>query len=86
MRRLLAPLNRIGEGVLIALDAMRANRTRSALTVLGVVIGVATVMAMASLVQGIRAQIFNALDIAGPGVLRNAVFFADADRSHEPAV
>lgn len=66
MRNLLRPLNRIGEGVLIALDAMRANRTRSGLTVLGVVIGVATVMAMASIVQGIKAQIFNAMETAGP--------------------
>jgi len=76
MIRLLAPLNRIGEGVLIALDAMRANRTRSVLTVLGVVIGVATVMAMASLVQGIRAQIFNALDIAGPRVFYVMRYFS----------
>jgi putative ABC transport system permease protein len=54
------------EGVGIALDAMRANKLRSALTILGVVIGVTTVMAVASLVQGIRQQIFNAIEIAGP--------------------
>jgi putative ABC transport system permease protein len=76
MRWLAEPLNRLGEGVLIALDAMRANRTRSALTVLGVVIGVATVMAMASLVQGIRSQIFNALEIAGPRVFYVMRFFS----------
>jgi len=60
------PLSRVGEGVLMALDAMRANKLRSALTVLGVIIGVATVMTMASIVQGVRAQIFNALEVAGP--------------------
>ena len=60
------PLSRLGEGVVMALDAMRANKTRSALTVLGVIIGVATVMTMASIVQGVRTQIFNALDTAGP--------------------
>jgi putative ABC transport system permease protein len=54
------------EGILLALDAMSANKLRSALTVLGVVIGVATVMAMASIVQGIRTQIFNTLETAGP--------------------
>ena len=54
------------EGVAIALDAMRANKLRSALTILGVVIGVATVMAVASMVQGIRTQIFNAIEVAGP--------------------
>jgi putative ABC transport system permease protein len=60
------PLSRVGEGVLMALDAMRANKLRSALTVLGVIIGVATVMTMASIVQGVRTQIFNALETAGP--------------------
>ncbi len=59
-------LSRIGEGVLMALDAMRANKLRSALTVLGVIIGVATVMTMASIVQGVRSQIFNAIEVAGP--------------------
>jgi putative ABC transport system permease protein len=54
------------EGVGIALDAIRANKLRSALTILGVVIGVTTVMAVASLVQGIRQQIFNAIEVAGP--------------------
>jgi putative ABC transport system permease protein len=59
-------LRNVGEGVAIALDAIRANKLRSALTILGVVIGVTTVMAVASLVQGIRRQIFNAIEVAGP--------------------
>ena len=56
----------VTEGMAIAIDAIRANKLRSALTVLGVVIGVTTVMAVASLVQGIRRQIFNAIEVAGP--------------------
>jgi putative ABC transport system permease protein len=56
----------LAEGVAIALDAIRANKLRSTLTILGVVIGVTTVMAVASLVQGIRRQIFNAIEVAGP--------------------
>jgi putative ABC transport system permease protein len=59
-------LRNVGEGVAIALDAIRSNKLRSALTILGVVIGVTTVMAVASLVQGIRRQIFNAIEVAGP--------------------
>src|SRR5919108_3316710 len=59
-------LRSVGEGAAIALDSIRANKLRSALTILGVVIGVATVMAVASLVQGIRRQIFNAIEVAGP--------------------
>lgn len=59
-------LSHLTEGVVIALDAIRANKLRSLLTILGVVIGVTTVMAVASLVQGIRRQIFNAIEVAGP--------------------
>jgi putative ABC transport system permease protein len=47
-------IHNIGEGVAIAADSIRANKLRSALTILGVVIGVTTVMVIASLVQGIR--------------------------------
>src|SRR5713101_1422107 len=60
------PLRNLDEGVGIALEALRSNKLRSALTILGVVIGVTTVMAIASMVQGIRTQIFNAIDTAGP--------------------
>jgi len=59
-------LRNIDEGIGIALGALRTNKLRSALTILGVVIGVATVMAMASIVNGIRSQIFNAMNTAGP--------------------
>src|SRR5688572_17143125 len=39
---------------------------RSALTILGVVIGVSCVMAMASIVRGIKDQILNTLEVSGP--------------------
>jgi putative ABC transport system permease protein len=50
----------------VAIDALRASKMRSALTILGVVIGVSTVMTMASIVQGIQQQIVNAIEVAGP--------------------
>jgi putative ABC transport system permease protein len=56
----------LGENIGIALDTLRVNKLRSSLTVLGVVIGVATVMAMAAIVQGIREQIVHTIEIAGP--------------------
>src|SRR6266702_713005 len=59
-------LHSVSEGWFIALDQLRSNKLRSALTILGVVIGVATVMAMASIVQGIRDQIINTIEVAGP--------------------
>ena len=56
----------VGETVTLAFDSLRASKLRSGLTVLGVVIGVSVVMAMASIVQGIRDQIVSTLEIAGP--------------------
>ena len=69
-------LRNVDEGVRIALDALRTNKLRSALTILGVVIGVSTVMAMASIVDGIRAQIFNAMNTAGPTAFYVMRFFS----------
>jgi putative ABC transport system permease protein len=57
---------KIQSNVQIALDTIRANKLRSALTILGVVIGVSTVMTMAAIVQGIKDQIVRTIEIAGP--------------------
>ncbi|MEO8564538.1 MAG: ABC transporter permease [bacterium] len=65
MRGVLA-LERIGENVGVAVDALRTNKLRSSLTILGVVIGVATVMTMATIVKGIRDQILTTISVAGP--------------------
>jgi putative ABC transport system permease protein len=69
-------LRNLDEGVGIALDAIWANKLRSVLTILGVVIGVTTVMAIASMVQGIRTQIFNAIETAGPTAFYVMRFFS----------
>ncbi|HEU4588929.1 MAG TPA: ABC transporter permease [Gemmatimonadales bacterium] len=69
-------LRNVREGVSIAFSTLRTNKLRSALTILGVVIGVATVMTMASLVQGIRQQIFNAIETAGPTVFYVIRYFS----------
>ena len=58
--------NALSENLRMALEALRTNTLRSSLTILGVVIGVATVMAMAAIVQGIRDQIVNTIEVAGP--------------------
>jgi putative ABC transport system permease protein len=69
-------LTPLAEGIGIALDAIRANKLRSALTILGVVIGVSTVMAMASIVNGIRGQIINTIEVVGPTTIRVLRFFS----------
>jgi putative ABC transport system permease protein len=73
MRRLLAyPVSiwrfftDFGDNVGLALDTLRVAKMRSALTILGVVIGVSCVMAMASIVRGIQDQILNTLAVSGP--------------------
>ena len=69
-------IQRVSEGFFIAIDSMRANKLRSALTILGVVIGVSTVMAMASMVQGLKSQILNVLEVAGPTTFYVVRFFS----------
>ena len=69
-------LHSVAEGWLIAVDQLRANKLRSGLTILGVVIGIATVMAMASIVAGFREQIVNTLEVVGPTTFRILRFFS----------
>jgi putative ABC transport system permease protein len=67
--RIARTLGDFGDNVAVAFDSLRAAKGRSALTVLGVVIGVSCVMAMASIVRGIQDQIMSTLEIAGPSTL-----------------
>lgn len=59
-------IERASENVTLAFDSLRISKLRSALTILGVVIGVATVMTMATIVQGIQSQIVHTIEVAGP--------------------
>jgi len=59
-------VDRLRENLWSAVDSLNAAKGRSGLTVLGVVIGVSTVMAMATIVSGIRDQIVETIEIAGP--------------------
>ncbi len=54
------------EGVGIAFDAIRANKVRAGLTILGVAIGVFVVVAMSSVVKGINESFAKDLEAAGP--------------------
>ena len=64
--RLSARMTTIAEGVGIALDAIRANKSRAALTILGVAIGVFVVVAMSSVVRGVNESFARDLEAAGP--------------------
>lgn len=69
-------LPNFAEGGRIALAAIGTQKLRSALTILGIVIGVATVMMMASIVQGLRSQIMTSVEIAGPTTFYVVRFFS----------
>ncbi|HEX6036730.1 ABC transporter permease [Longimicrobium sp.] len=53
-------------GVLIALEQLRSNKVRASLTILGIVIGVATVMTMAAAISGFQGSIMESLNAIGP--------------------
>jgi putative ABC transport system permease protein len=58
--------NSIREGVAIAIDSLRSNKVRASLTILGIVIGVATVMAMAGMIVGVRQAVTGEIAALGP--------------------
>ncbi|MDH5589420.1 MAG: ABC transporter permease [Gemmatimonadota bacterium] len=62
----LGGLQTLTEGLGIALDAIRANKIRSSLTILGVSVGVAVVVLVAALITGIRTSVMSSFESAGP--------------------
>ena len=54
------------EGVVIALDAIRSNKVRAGLTILGIAVGVFVVTVMSAAVHGINAGVSKSMAAAGP--------------------
>ncbi|HKO15266.1 MAG TPA: ABC transporter permease [Gemmatimonadaceae bacterium] len=83
MRRLLLAL----EGVTLALESLRANRARAALTILGVAVGVFVVVALSSVVRGINQSFARDVEAAGPTSFfmyrRNLAAFQSCDGTDE---
>jgi putative ABC transport system permease protein len=59
----------VKEGLFIAWDAIRANKLRSILTTLGIVIGVVTVTLMGTAIQGLNAAFLRSISTLGADVL-----------------
>ena len=59
----------MSEIFLLALDALRKNKLRSFLTVLGVVIGVATVIGMSSIISGLNSNISTQISDLGSNLI-----------------
>src|SRR5258707_15735757 len=59
----------LGETIRVALDALRANKLRSLLTMLGIIIGVGAVITMVALGAGAQKAIEDRIASLGPTLL-----------------
>ena len=50
----MTPRTNCGENLLVALDTLRTRKVRSALTILGIVIGVTSVISVAAIIDGLN--------------------------------
>jgi putative ABC transport system permease protein len=57
------------EVVAMALDTLRANKLRSALTVLGVVIGITSIVGMTAMIRGFDESLRELIAQAGPNLI-----------------
>jgi putative ABC transport system permease protein len=59
----------LGETAAMAFDTLRSNKMRSALTVLGVVIGVTSIVGMTSLIRGFDTSLRDSINTLGPNTI-----------------
>ena len=62
-------LSLLRETIEMALDTLRGNKMRSALTVLGVVIGVTSIVGMTSLIRGFDSSLRESINSLGPNTI-----------------
>jgi putative ABC transport system permease protein len=69
MAALTKQLALLRETAAMAFDTLRTNKMRSALTVLGVVIGVTSIVGMTSLIRGFDTNLRNSINSLGPNTI-----------------
>lgn len=82
----------VRDSIGMAFGSLRANKFRSFLTILGVMIGVSSVIAMASIINGLDGQMNNEIDSMGSNVIWITKFdpaveheeLSDEDRNRPP--
>jgi putative ABC transport system permease protein len=72
------------ENLKMAMDAVWTNRFRSGLTVLGIVIGITTVVVVASLLTGLRAGMVTFFDELGPDNIFLSKNSGDPNQAQDP--
>jgi len=70
------------ESALMAFDTLRANKLRSALTILGVTVGVVTVIFMVSIIQGLNKAFAEQIEALGSNAIWATKF--DPSFGHQP--
>jgi putative ABC transport system permease protein len=76
VNRLRSSLALLKETALLALDTLRANKLRSGLTVLGIVIGITSIVGMTSLIRGFDESMQATMRQLGPNTIFIAKFSA----------
>ncbi len=77
-------ISAVAEGVRIALDAVRANKVRAGLTILGIAVGVFVVVAISAAIHGINQSVAKDFASTGPTtffVSRYPISFENCDGS-----
>src|SRR6476661_3597473 len=59
----------LGEVVAMAFDTVRTNKMRSALTVLGVVIGITSIVGMTAMIRGFDQSLRDSIGAIGPNTI-----------------
>ena len=62
----------LGETIRMALETLRANKLQSGLTVLGVVIGITSIVGVTSLIRGFEQSLRDSINALGP----NSIFLS----------
>jgi putative ABC transport system permease protein len=89
---MLLTFGEVRDSVLMAFSSLRANKFRAFLTILGVMIGVSSVIAMASIINGLNGQMNQEIDDMGSNVIWITKFhpsvehedLSDEDRNRPP--
>ena len=75
----------IKESALMAFDTLRANKLRSALTILGVSVGVITIIFMVSIIQGLNKAFAEQVESLGSNTIFLSKFEPSFGRPPGPA-